>query len=160
MAKPAPRKPQLLSKQQREAIEKELSHPYGHVNLRIDGHAIALRVERYKALRYVVVVYVDGYLKGEYFKSDSAVGAKFWRPETKSALGRKAIAEHQKAWGKRAARQLQARVTSTVHMPDFRSARGFLAHAQRTCDGIEVVAVGCQPRPSDTAQPQEAVANG
>lgn len=154
----ADRKPQLLSKAQREAIEKELASPYGKVDLRIDGHKVGLRVERIGPLRYAVVVYLDGWVKGENYKAGSAIGAKFWRPEKVCGLKGKAFSDFTKKWGKREAKKMQAKYSTTIHIPYFRSARGFLSHVQRTCDGIEVVSVGYQP--SAPVQTGEVVAHG
>jgi len=153
----APRKPALLSKHQRDAIERELSTTHGQVRLKIDGHAVTLQVQRFKVLRWVVFVFVDGEVRGEHFKPESAIGAKFWRPETRCLFGRKAIEAHAKEFGKRSARQMQAKYTRTIHHPWFRSARGFLSHVQRTCNGIEVVQLGWSRR--DVAVAEEAVAH-
>jgi hypothetical protein len=144
------RKAPLLSKEQRAEIEKQLNWPWGQVELTIDGHAVLLQVQRYTALRYVVTVYVDGKIRGEDRKSDSPIGAKFFRPETVTGVSKKQFASYQKLWGIRAARELKAKYTSVIHMPYFRSARGFLTHVQRTCDRIEVVSIGHQPKPENS----------
>jgi len=152
--KPA-RKPQLLSKDQREAIERELSHSYGRVILKADGHQLQLRVERWKALRYVVMVYVDGWLRGEWWKEGSEVGAKFWNRRTHQLFKKRELDAWRKAFGKRAAAERQQRGVWVNHEPFFPSARACLASLQRTCDAIEVVSVGYQPGDPDEVRKEE-----
>lgn len=144
MAKPA-RKPQLLSKDQRIAIERELSSSFGRVILKADGHELILRVERYKGLKWTVVVYVDGWLKGEWFKAESEIGAKFWNRRTRQLFKKRELEAWRKAFGKRAAAERQQKGIWINHEPTFPSARACLARLQRTCDGIEVVSVGYLP---------------
>lgn len=143
MTKPA-RKPALLTKEQRVAIERELSSPYGRVVLKADGHELQLRVERYKALKYSVMVYVDGYLRGEWFRAESDIGAKFWCRRTRVLFKAKDHASYRRALGKRALDERIAQSTYVMHMPCFASARAALASLQRTCESIEVISVGYQ----------------
>ena len=153
-----PRKPALLSKEQRAAIERELSVPYGRVVLKADGHELQLRVECYKALRYSVMVYVDGWLRGEWFKAESDIGAKFWHRHTRVLFKAKDHALYRRAFGKRALDERIARSTYVVHMPSFNSGRAALASLQRTCESIEVVSVGYQAGESDEVR-QEVTAD-
>lgn len=138
------RKPQLLSKEQRAEIEAELSSPYGRVVLKADGHELQIRVERYKALQYSVMVYVDGYLRGEWFKSDSDIGAKFWRRRVSQVFSKKILDGRRKLFGKRAASALAKSGSIVQHLPYFGTARAVLATLQRTCESIEVVSIGYQ----------------
>ena len=148
----APRKPALLSKEQREAIERELAAPYsGGAKLQVDGHELSLRVERYKALKWCVIVYVDGCLRGEWYKAESEIGAKFWRRRVSVLIKQKDLALYRKAFGKRDAEARLARATFVMHSPDFPSARSFLAHIQRTATAVEVVSVGYQPEAPEAA---------
>lgn len=135
-------KPALFTKEQREAIAKELSVPYGMVQLVADGHQLLARVERMKGLRWTVVVYVDGKIEPADFKLNSALGAKFWRTETKCALSTKALAEQQRHWGKRHAQKLKKKYMVTLHLPWFPSAGSWLAKLQRAVASIEGLAIG------------------
>lgn len=137
-----PAKPALFTKEQRDAIARELSAPYGMVGLVADGHLLLARVERFKGLRWVVIVYVDGMLKGEYYKADNEIGAKYWRAETSCWFSRKVLATYAKTWGKREAKRLQKKCTATVHMPYFPSAGAWLTKLQRTVATIDALAVG------------------
>lgn len=71
-----------------EKIEKKLSYPFGGVKLRIDGHDIDVMVEKEgpKSLKYVLAVYVDGYIKGEWITNDCEIRRKFYYKRTKSLL--------------------------------------------------------------------------
>lgn len=71
-----------------EKVENKLSYPFGGVKLRIDGHDISIMVEKAspKSLKYVLAVYVDGYIKEEWFTSDCDIRRKFYCKRTKSLL--------------------------------------------------------------------------
>src|SRR3954452_5160019 len=83
------RKPQLLSKAQRAEIERELASPFGAVKLKADGHDLTLSVVQVRPLNYAVAVYVDGYIRGEWWKAESEIGAKFWRRRVRLAFSKK-----------------------------------------------------------------------
>lgn len=71
-----------------EKVENKLSYPFGVVKLRIDGHTINVMVEKEgsKSLKYVLAVYVDGYIKGEWITNDCEIRRKFYYKRTKSLL--------------------------------------------------------------------------
>lgn len=143
MAKPAC-KPPLLTKDQRAEIERELSTPFGTVKLTADGHELTLRVVPVKPLKYAVSVYVDGWLRGEWWKAESDIGAKFWCRRVRNCFPQKEQLAFRKALGKRAGEKMIERGTYVRHEPFFVTARACLASLQRTCASIEVVSIGYQ----------------
>jgi hypothetical protein len=64
-------------------VQNKLSHPYGTVRLTVDGYALALQVNQIKALKFVIMVYVDGVCKGEWCKGEADEAKRFCRPVTK-----------------------------------------------------------------------------
>lgn len=64
-------------------VQDKLSQPYGSVELTVDGYALALQVNQIKALKYVIMVYVDGVCKGEWCKGEADEAKRFCRPVTR-----------------------------------------------------------------------------
>lgn len=131
-----------MTKQDWEAVAASLATPYGGgAEFLIDGHKITARVERYKGLKYVVVVYIDGYLKGEYFKADSELGRKFYLPRKKAFFSAKEIAACKKAFGKRRADEMAAKAYHW-NASISSSIGAFRKHWAKTCTSIELVRAG------------------
>ncbi len=134
----------MVTQEQWEKVADALSHPLGGgADFRIDGHDIKLRVvRRRKNLSYGIVAYVDGFVKGEYFGSDSVIGAKFYRPKTICGFTPKDKARLAKNWGKRYAAQAIAKATVLQHDCFFPSAESARRTWAKTCTTIELVRVG------------------
>ena len=66
-----------LSEADWKNIERDLSWAYGSADLDVDGYRLNLRVERLKALRYVITVYVNGQFRGEWCQKDCPERARF-----------------------------------------------------------------------------------
>lgn len=60
-------------------VQDKLSHPWGSVDLTVDGYALALQVRQVKPLKYVIMVYVDGVFKGEWCKGEADEAKRFLR---------------------------------------------------------------------------------
>lgn len=61
-------------------VQDKLSHPWGSVKLTVDGYALALEVRQVKALKYVIMVFVNGEFKGEWMKGEADEAKRFLRP--------------------------------------------------------------------------------
>jgi len=68
-----------MTEQEWKTIEGKLQGAYGMVKIQADDHVITLAVERLKGLQYCIMVYIDGWIKGEYLNKDSALGLKYYR---------------------------------------------------------------------------------
>lgn len=122
------------------AIETQLRGPYGSIKLRADGYRITAEVRRVstKAMRYGVVLFVDGWLKGEHLKADSEIGAKFYPLRTRNLLREKDYQAHRKVFGKRAADDFKKRSQYQYRDASFRSGKALCAHLKRTCKIVEI----------------------
>ena len=126
---------------QREAVINALSHPHGFARLQCDGHqvdAVVARVSK-RAMRYEIVIYVNGVLEGARLKAGDEVGAKFYPTRKQRVYSAAKIADLEKTVGKRAARKywnLDAVVE--YRKPTFSTARAFLAHIEKHNQNIEV----------------------
>lgn len=55
-----------MTPEQWRKVDVELMLPWGRVELRVDGYAVVLGVAQLRPRRYVIVVYVNGYFRGEW----------------------------------------------------------------------------------------------
>ncbi|HHV7522967.1 TPA: hypothetical protein ACUNF5_004482 [Burkholderia orbicola] len=132
-----------LSKEDMEKIDTELSFPYGRVELRCDGDTVAVAVQPTKPRRYDLMVYVNGWFRGEYLR-ESAPEHRFYRPTKISAYTPSQRAKIEKQFGKRNARKYFPNLdkTTTILMPTWRAPRSMLRHFARVSQSVELVSVG------------------
>lgn len=137
----------MLTKEQWAKVEADLSHPYCPVTLRCDGHEIVAKVEREKGLKFVVAVYIDGYIKGEWMKGEPEHVRKFWREFTTHLYTAKSRAEAAKALKRRGlGRELREFYRNTVEaktkpmwMPSWPNPKALCRHLRKTCTTIELL---------------------
>ncbi|MDT3668982.1 MAG: hypothetical protein ROZ37_01465 [Aromatoleum sp.] len=135
----------MLTKEQWAQVEADLSHPYCPVGLRCDDHEITLKVEREKGLKFVVSVYVDGWIKGEWFKGEPEHVRKFWREHRSFLWKPKQRAEAAKRLKQRGlskdSREWYGKVveakTDPMWFPHWPNAKALCRHLRKTCTTIE-----------------------
>lgn len=134
----------MLTREQWAEVEKDLSIPYGHVKLRCDDHDITAAVERGKGLRYLVVVYIDGYVHSEHMKGEPQHVRKFWRERAYFAWPAKQRTEaaaqlKKRGIGKEYREFLQrvATASNTMWDPCWPNAAALCRHLRKTCTAIE-----------------------
>lgn len=112
--------------------------------LLIDGHKVSVKyaIDR-KRMKVVFEVYVDGYIKGEWYNSDSKIGKKFWA-ETKRYPMLKIARSTEKSIGKRSAKRIGWSVSDAkekpvvIRQPHFSSFRTMKTTWERNNDSIEL----------------------
>ncbi|AOJ13169.1 MULTISPECIES: beta galactosidase jelly roll domain-containing protein [Burkholderia] len=146
-----------LSKDEIQRIDTELSFPFGCVVLRCDGNTITIQVQRTKPRRYDLMVYVNGWFKGEYLK-EAAPEHRFYRPVKISAYKPTERAKIEKNFGKRKARKYFPNLdhTSTFYMPSWNTTSTMLRHFARVCQSVTLVSVGVAVNTSVDLTAQEA----
>lgn len=133
----------MLTKEQRDALAEKLSSPWGgDVHLLCDGRRITLQVRRESgaAIRYCVMLYIDGYFKGAWHKGDTPE-AKFLRKQVKALWSPARRKVMEKAVGKRrfaSADFDDYRKTLTHYMPYWSSGKAAIAHLCKVCESVEV----------------------
>lgn len=132
-----------LSKEDIQRIDTELSFPFGCVVLRCDANTITIQVTRTKPRRYDLMVYVNGWFKGDYLK-ETAPEHRFYRPVKFSAYKPSERAKIEKQFGKRNARKYFPGLdkTSTYYMPSWNTPSTMLRHFARVCQSVTLVSVG------------------
>lgn len=75
---------------------------YGSIKMNIDGHEISLynTIDK-KRMIVEVVIYVDGYIKGDYSNAGDEIGDRFWLRVKKPLYSPKELKVRAKLWGKR-----------------------------------------------------------
>lgn len=138
-----------MTKEQWAMIEAELSKFYGSVHLRCDGYEVKAGVENVAPFKQGIVVYVNGWIKGEWMTGEAEEAKKFHRPVCRYLCSAKQRDEAKKKakircmdpvvreiWERRAS----ASVTSWA--PWWNNAKTFCRHIRKTCSDIEIVKIG------------------
>lgn len=125
-----------------EKVENKLSYPFGGVKLRIDGHDINIMVEKEgpKSLKYVLAVYVDGYIKVEWCTNDCEIRRKFYSKHTKSLLTAK---DRKSSWFKHLNKSDKDKTIKSAeyswYSPYFSSFKMLRSHFTKNNNSIELV---------------------
>ncbi|MFP4596505.1 hypothetical protein [Ralstonia sp.] len=123
-------------------LEDALSGVFGHAKAVADGHEVTLQ----KALsneRLVVLVYVDGWIKGEWWEADPATGqpvhpqARFWRPSRSRVFPLKQYKALKRALGKKRADEMTARKV-VCFVPSWNSPRSLVRHLKKYFPDLEL----------------------
>lgn len=138
-----------ISKEQWDAIEVELNGVFGRVELLCDGHSVIAEIKSIAPLKLGILVYIDGVIKGEWWRGENEVARKFHR-EVKRFLYSAKDREYAKAQlKKRGMTELlretwQKRITLCMSHwhPWWTNAKSFRRHIGKTCKEIEVVKIG------------------
>lgn len=137
-----------ITKEQAEAIDRELALPWGRVELQCDGYKVNVEVQSDGPRKYVLMIYVNGAFKGTWMKGDCEEAIRFMRPVKKSLYGSKVKSGLVKDLGKRSGEKLFAEMnrTFTHYVPIWNSVRSMLAHFRKNSSAIEVVSIGIPPQ--------------
>lgn len=138
----------MPTKEQWAEIEKQLSGYFGRVELRCDGYQVVASIAPVAKLRQGIVVYVDGWIKGEWIKGEAEEAKKFHR-EMKRFLY--PASKREEAKKKLKSRYLHATLRNwyagvaegsvSTWAPYWTSAKAFTRHLRKTCTDIEVVSL-------------------
>lgn len=118
------------------AVERRLVYPGARVELRCDAYSVLLEVQR-ERMRMFVVVYVDGFLKGEWLLKDCEERRRFMRPVT---IRPKPYTPRQvRLLGKKWCDESRAKYTGTYYAWDWKSVRSLLRHLHKHNSSVELV---------------------
>ncbi|WP_153116048.1 hypothetical protein [Rhodocyclus tenuis] len=142
-----------ISKEQWAKIEEQLSLPWGRVEIKCDGYAVTACVSRDSktSMRYHVAIYVDGYMRGEWFKGEAEEAKKFCRPVSRPVLTGKLRQLYERLSKSRAlpAAERKRNVEAlnqkhTYWTPTFPNGKAFCRHIRKTCTDIELMTAGAE----------------
>lgn len=144
--KPAAMSPDQLTKgmkltpDQWIAVEKSLAFPHGRVELLCDGTTkVVAEVRQTKPLRYEVVVFVDGYWRGEWLRAEPGRNEhRFLNLHQRAIYTAKQLAILKKAFGAKQYRQMAEKKVS-FYSPTFPTGKAFRRRICSTCQDIRLV---------------------
>lgn len=123
-------------------VEEKLDYPFGRVKLLIDGYTVDVvpAKEKKNSLKYVLAVYVDGYIKGEWAAKDCEIRRKFYCKHTRSLMSAKDKNSPEFKRMKKADRERIIEMSRyDWYEPYFSSVRAFKAHIIKNNDSIELI---------------------
>jgi hypothetical protein len=100
----------MITKEQWIEVSSALAHAHGSAKLRIDGYEVTLSCVRVGAMKYRILVYVDGWSKGEWIVKDCEERRRFLCPRQKNLWSAKSKANLTKGLSKAAIK---------MHLPDL-----------------------------------------
>lgn len=91
-----------MTKEEWKKVEDWWGTGPGWVRMDIDGHTVSLynQINKDKMI-VVVLVYVDGYLRSTYSKTDNEIGNRFYQRVKKAIHSPKEMKDRARAFGKR-----------------------------------------------------------
>lgn len=116
-----------------------LSWSYGKVEMKIDGYNVTIVVEPLKALKNVLVVYVNDKLKCTWLSEDCEERRRFFQKHTKNLLSRKE--QKRLAREKKAVREAVGKTTYEWYSPYWTSFRSLKSHLIKNNKSIELMEV-------------------
>ena len=141
-----------ITKDQWQAIEKELYGSFGTVTLRLDDRELSIHKELAGENQLAIVVYINGKFSLGWGWQDSATYDPFvqkvWCHKKIAAYKPKQRQRILKSFGKRRAKQLFPNLekTTSYWQPWFTSFRTFKGMLNKN-KALEVVSIGYQPQP-------------
>lgn len=128
-----------LTPDQWNAVEKSLSYPHGHVEFLCDNRKVVAEVRETKPLKYSVVVFVDGFWRGEWGKAEPALDEhRFLNPHERRLHKAKDLAYYKKALGAKQYREAAAK-TFRWFSPVFVSGKALRRRISCTCTDIRLI---------------------
>jgi len=136
----------LITKEQWAAIEKEMAAGWVSIRFSYKGHEIGVSRERKSESTTVLVVYIDGVIKGGWAcRTDNKPDdmpeflPQVWSTKTISLYSPKKIAELEKSVGKRRAKQYfpNLHAKTQIYMPYFSKA-SVLCRQFKKLEGLEL----------------------
>jgi hypothetical protein len=145
-APPAEPDAQSITKAKWTALEQRLSNPYGRIELLADGYRIVASVERYKALSWKVVIYIDGTISFAWISQDREETRKFWQRRERF-LHPKKYRDDMKKWVKsrdewKRDMAQRAHAMHVMWSPTWPNAKAFCRHIRKTCTDIRLIKIG------------------
>lgn len=116
-----------MTKEEWRKIEDWWGTGLSTIKMKIDGHDILLynSIDKDKMI-VEVVIYVDGYIKGDCSTVGNEIGDRFWNRVKKPMYSPKELKERAKLWGKRSKEAQQTYFE--YNTPFWRSFKSFKKH--------------------------------
>lgn len=117
-------------------VEQRLVFPGARIELQCDAYRLTMEVQRDK-MRMVVMIYVDGFFKGLWMRTDCEERRRFLRPiihRPKPYTGKQ-----MRVLGKKWCDEQRIQGTFTYYSPVWLSSRALLRHLHKHNSSVELV---------------------
>lgn len=132
-----------LSKDEQSEIAERLENFWASVFLRCDGYLVKARLQRVSTNRLVIVVFVDGWIKGEWMSFDpekvSEEAKRFFRPSSRALYNAKEIKKYEKALGKRKCKKFGVYQKVVIPVPGWSRPMPFIRHVLKMNKSVELI---------------------
>lgn len=132
-----------MTAEQWKKAENMLSTVLGVVKMKVDGYDITIQYAREKPTKYLLAVYVNGYIKGEWVTQDCEIRRKFYYCGEKQFFSakekKKIFAGFTKREQARFEKENHDRLYYKYYTPYFGSFRTLKAHLIKNNKSIELV---------------------
>lgn len=122
------------SKNEWKALGSYLRFPGATKHLQCDQYRVTLQVQLDK-LRMVIVVFVDGAMKGEWMKADCDIAQRFLRPVKYCPVR---FGKNERKLGKRWVAKMKAQYTATYYMPVWTNFDALRRHLSKNNTAIRI----------------------
>lgn len=134
-----------MTDEQWKQVEKNISGIYFSIHLKIDGYDITLQPVKNGNLKFMIAVYVNGHIKGEWIINDCEIRKKFYRSISKCYFTKKGIEKITKGLRKKEReeyeKELKEKYTYTYHEPYFGSFKTLKSTLIKNNTSIELVEI-------------------
>lgn len=121
-----------ITKERWTEIEKRLELQWTPVYFRADGYLVAACMERVGTTRLGILVYVNGYIKGQWYprrhQQMAEEARRFWRPSIQKNVTPNLLRKFEEILGKRRCKAQGYYGTWTFAKPEWNSGKSFCRH--------------------------------
>lgn len=103
-----------ITKEQWLEVQQALGNPYGYAELNCDGYRVLLKVTAVGKLKFEILLYVDGFFKGEWLTKDCEERRRFMRPVTLRLYSPKQVSRITKGLTKSAIKKYMPGLDKTI----------------------------------------------
>lgn len=135
----------MITKEQWNEIELNLSGSFGEVELMIDGYAVNLQVQRIKNLKYTIMTFVNGQFCGAWMDKENEIGIRFFRPVSCFLHKAKFRAEIIKIYGGKRCPKSKLEEVNKKHThlsPAWNNVKSMRRHFEKNNKDLSVVKIG------------------
>ena len=130
-----------MTKEEWDEVQRHLTFPGTTVHMKIDGYDISAQLQRHTStsLKYDIMIYVNGYFKGEWMVNDCEIRNRFYCKRTHDTMSRK-----DKERLKKASKAVKKLVEEhghkyDIYYPYWTSFRSMKSHFIKNNSSIELV---------------------
>ena len=127
-----------MTDEQWKEVEKKLVPPFGRVELEVDGYKVTIVAQMVEKMKFSFVVYVNGFIRGEWSMTDCEIRRRFYYESKRSLLTKSEKAKIKKM-RKSVREKILGRTKYSIYLPYWGSFSRLKAHLIKNNQSIELV---------------------